>query len=155
FLCLGAALLATKPLKLERATRGSMLLNTMIVNNAFMFPFMLALYGQSGFADAVLYDFGNAIMVATITFATAFRYSTEPYDKLTMLKRIVKGPIFWALAVGVLLSTADVRLPAIVVDVANPVAQMTAPLILIALGIFFSLSTKSLRLVALAIFIRM
>ncbi|HUF73812.1 MAG TPA: AEC family transporter [Gammaproteobacteria bacterium] len=154
-LCLGAMLLATRPLKLEKRVLGSMAMNTMIANNAFMFPFMLAVYGESGFADSVLFDFGNAIMVATVTYATAFRYSDEPYDRFSMLKRILKGPLFWALALGVALSVTDTSLPQGVVDVIDPLAQMTAPLILIALGIFFSLSLKQLRLVGLALFIRM
>jgi predicted permease len=154
-LCLGAALVAMKPLALPRPVQGSMAMNTMIANNAFMFPFMLAIYGQTGFADAVLFDFGNAIMVATVTYATAFRYSDEPYDRFSMLKRIAKGPLFWSLVLGVLLSVTDTSLPDQVVAIVNPVAQMTAPLILIALGIFFSLSLKQLRLVGLALFIRM
>jgi predicted permease len=154
-LCLGGALVAMKPLALPRAVQGSMAMNTMIANNAFMFPFMLAIYGQTGFADAVLFDFGNAIMVATVTYATAFRFSDEPYDRFSMLKRIVKGPLFWALALGVLLSLTDASLPDPVVGIVDPVAQMTAPLILIALGIFFSLTLKQLRLVGLALFVRM
>jgi hypothetical protein len=154
-LCLGAMLLATKPLRLPRATQGSMAMNTMIVNNAFMFPFVLAVYGESGFADSVLFDFGNALMVATATYATAFRYSDEPYDRFSMLKRILKGPIFWALALGVALSVGGRSVPPRIVAIVDPVAQMTAPLILIALGIFFSLSLKSLKLVGLALTIRM
>ncbi len=154
-LCLGAALVAMKPLALPRAVQGSMVMNTMIVNNAFMFPFMLAIFGQSGFADAVLFDFGNAIMVATVTYAMAFRFSDEPYDRFSMLKRIARGPLFWALVLGVLLSVTGTSLPRPLVDVINPVAQMTAPLILIALGIFFSLTLRQVRLVGLALFIRM
>ena len=154
-LCLGAVLLAIKPLRLPRPTQGSMAMSTMIANNAFMFPFMLAIYGDSGFADSVLFDFGNAVMVATVTYATAFRYSSEPYDRLTMAKRIVKAPLFWALALGVALSVTGTAIPPLVVSIVDPVAQMTAPLILIALGIFFSLSMRGLRLVGLALVIRM
>jgi predicted permease len=154
-LCLGAMLLATSPLRLPRATLGAMAMNTMIVNNAFMFPFILAVYGESGFADAVLFDFGNAIMVATVTFSVAFRYSDEPYEKFAMLKRITGSPLFWALGLGVLLSVTGVAIPGRIVDIVNPVAQMTAPLILIALGIFFSFSFRQLNLVGLSLFIRM
>lgn len=154
-LCLGAMLAVTRPLGLPRPVQGSMAMSTMIANNAFMFPFMLAVYGDGGFADAVLFDFGNAIMVATVTYATAFRYSDEPYDRFSMLKRIAMGPLFWACVVGVALSVSGIALPPGVVDIIDPVAQMTAPLILIALGIFFSLSFKHLKLVGLALFVRM
>ena len=154
-LCLGSMLLLTKPMTLSRQTTGSMAMNTMIVNNAFMFPFILSIYGESGFADAVLYDFGNAIMVATVTFATAFRYGDEPFQRFVMLRRIAGSPLFWALGIGVALSVSGTALPAPILDVVDPLARMTAPLILIALGIFFSCAFKQVRLVALALFIRM
>jgi predicted permease len=154
-LCLGVMLLAIRPLGLARATQGALAMNTMIANNAFMFPFILAVYGEGGFADAVLFDFGNAIMVATVTFAMAFRFSDEPYQRLAMLRRIAGAPVFWALVLGVLLSTAGLTVPAGVAGIVDPVAQMTAPLILIALGIFFSFSLRQIRLVGLALFIRM
>ena len=154
-LCLGAMLLLTKPMRLARGVLGAMAMNTMIANNAFMFPFMLAVYGDSGFADAVLYDFGNALMVATVTFAIAFRYSDEPYQKYTMLRRIAASPLFWALTLGVLLSVTGTAVPEALEAIVNPVAQMTAPLILIALGIFFSFSLRQIRLVGLALTIRM
>lgn len=154
-LCLGVALLATRPMRLARPTRGSMAMNTMIVNNAFMFPFILAVYGDSGFADAVLFDFGNALMVATVTYATAFRFSDEGFDRVAMLKRILKAPVFSALAIGVALSLSGIALPAGITNVITPVADMTAPLILIALGISFSLSLKDVRLAGLALAVRM
>jgi hypothetical protein len=154
-LCLGSMLLLTKPMTLSRETTGSMAMNTMIVNNAFMFPFILSIYGESGFADAVLYDFGNAIMVATVTFATAFRYSDEPYQRFVMLRRIAGSPLFWALGIGVALSVNGTALPPLVLNIVDPLAQMTSPLILVALGIFFSGSVTQIRLVALALFIRM
>jgi len=154
-LCLAAMLLATRPLGLPRATVGALAMNTMIANNAFMFPFILAVYGESGFADAVLFDFGNAIMVATVTFAVAFRYSDETYRKFAMLRRIAGSPVFWALALGVVLSLSGIAIPVAVAAVIDPVAQMTAPLILIALGIFFSFTLQQIRLVGLSLFIRM
>src|SRR5690606_12059968 len=154
-LCLGVALLATRPMRLARATQGSIAMSTMIVNNAFMFPFILAIYGDTGFADAVLFDFGNALMVATVTYATAFRYSDESFDRAAMLKRIAKAPVFSALLLGVVLSVTDSSLPPFVIRVIDPVADMTAPLILIALGISFSLSLADARLAALAIAVRM
>ena len=154
-LCLGTVLLVIKPIKLEKSTQGSMVMNTMIANNAFMFPFILTIYGDEGFADAILFDFGNALMVATFTFAMAFRYSSESHDSLTMLKRIATSPLFWALGIGIVLSITENPLPTSLEKMARPVAQMTSPLILIALGIFFSLSVRHLKLVGLALSIRM
>ena len=154
-LCLGAALLAMRSLALPRPTQGALLMNTMITNNAFMFPFILSIYGESGFADAIIYDFGNALMVATITFITAFNYSDAAHDNFTMLKRMARSPLFWALCAGIVFSVTGTALPEWVSSVSKPLAQMTAPLILIALGIHFSISPGRLKLVALALTVRM
>lgn len=153
--CVLAMFWVARFMRLPRETLGSMAMNTMIANNAFMFPFILAFYGESGFADAVLFDFGNAIMVATVTYAMAFRFSSEVYDRTVMLRRIGFSPIFWALAMGIVLSVSGIGLAPSVGAVIEPLAQMTAPLILIALGVFFSLSLKRIRLIALALLIRM
>jgi len=153
--CLAAVLLALRLRSLPRATKGSMVMNAMTSNNAFVFPFVLSIYGESGFADAIIYDFGNVIMVATITYITAFKYSDEAHDNLTMLKRLVKSPLLWALGTGVVLSVTGTALPEAVSRVATPLAHMTSPLILIALGIFFSLSLRHMKLVGIALLIRM
>src|SRR5690606_4184640 len=70
-------------------------------------------------------------------------------------KRIVKAPVFSALVLGVVLSAAGVALPPFVTRIIDPLAGMTAPLILIALGISFSLSLKDARLAGLALAVRM
>lgn len=154
-LCFGVVLLAMRRMSLTRATQGSMVMNTMTSNNAFIFPFILSIYGESGFADAIIYDFGNVIMVATITYITAFKYSDAAHDNFSMLKRLVKSPLLWALVTGVALSVTGTALPETVSRVATPLAQMTSPLILIALGIFFSLSLRHMKLVSIALTIRM
>jgi len=148
--CMGLAWLAIRARKLDRRTAGTMLVNTGIVNNSFMFPFILAVYGQAGFADAVLFDFGNALLMATFVYAQAFKYGGEPGGGWTMLVRIMKSPLVWSLFLSVALALSGAALPALVLTIITPLAQMTAPLILIALGTFFSLKIANLP-VALAI----
>jgi len=72
--CLGVALLFIRAMKLAKPQAGAVVVNTSISNNSYMFPFVLAVYGQAGFAEAILYDFGNAVMMATLVYAMAFRY---------------------------------------------------------------------------------
>lgn len=153
--CMAVTWLLTRRMDLSRATSGTLLVNTMIVNNSFMFPFILAVYGDEGFADAILFDFGNALMMATFTYAVAFRHSSESHGTWAMLGKILKSPLVWSLCLALLCALAGVGLPARLVSILDPVAQMTAPLILIALGIVFSLKISDVRLVGLAVTIRM
>jgi predicted permease len=140
--CLGAALLLVRGMTLANPEAGVVVVNSAITNNSYMFPFVLAIYGQAGFAQAILYDFGNAVMMATLVYALAFRYSGETHQRWMMLQRILRAPLIWSLVLSLCLSLGGWRLPALVVTITEPLGQMTAPLILIALGVFFSLQGK-------------
>lgn len=153
--CMGLAWLAARARKLDRKTAGTMLVNTGILNNSFMFPFILAVYGQTGFADAILFDFGNALLMATFVYAQAFKYGGEPGGGWTMLIRIMKSPLVWSLFLSIALALSGNMLPGPVLTIVTPLAQMTAPLILVALGIFFSLKIANLPLALLTAGIRM
>jgi malate permease and related proteins len=153
--CFGLTLLVGKLRQLDRKTIGTMLVCTTIVNNSFMFPFVLAVYGQEGFADAILWDFGNAIMMATFVYALAFRYGGETQQGWGMLLRILKAPLIWSLVISVVLSLTNTPIPARLLDIINPLAQMMAPLILIALGMHTSLKISRAGLAFATIGIRM
>ena len=153
--CLGAALLAARWRHLDRRTTGTLAVNTAIANNSFMFPFILAVYGQAGFADAILFDFGNALMMSTWIYALAYAYGGAGHGGWPMLLRILKSPLVWALLVSVVLALSGTAVPEAVVTIIDPLGQMTAPLILIALGIHFQLQVINLPLALLAATIRM
>ncbi len=153
--CMGLAWLAIRLRKLDRKSAGTMLVNTGILNNSFMFPFILAVYGQAGFADAILFDFGNALLMATFVYAQAFKYGGEPGGGWTMLIRIMKSPLVWSLFIAIALALSGTAMPAPVLTIITPVAQMTGPLILIALGVFFSLKVANLPLALLIAGIRL
>ncbi|MDY6984784.1 MAG: AEC family transporter, partial [Pseudomonadota bacterium] len=153
--CMGLAWLAIRMRHLDRKTAGTLLVNTGILNNSFMFPFILAVYGQAGFADAILFDFGNALLMATFVYAQAFKYGGEPGGGWPMLIRIMKSPLVWSLLFSVALAISGAQLPALALTIINPLAQMTGPLILIALGIFFSLKIANLPLALLTAGIRL
>ena len=155
FACMLMTLIAIKLLKVDRKQAGTMLVNTMILNNTYMFPFILVVYGSAAFADAILFDFGNALLMSTYVYILALKYGGEQHSALDMLKKMIKAPIIWAIIISLILAIVGISLPGIVIDVINPLAQMTAPLILITLGIFFTLDIKDFKLVGLTVFIRM
>jgi len=153
--CMSFALAVVRLRKFDRKIAGSLVVNTGIVNNSFMFPFILAVYGNSGFADAILFDFGNAVMTATFVYALAFRFGGAGSGGWTMLIRIMKSPLVWSLFLGVLLAVSGRAVPPLVLAVITPLASMTGPLILIALGIFLSLKLVNLPVALLASGVRM
>ena len=155
FACMLITLLLVKIFSVERKQAGTMLVSTMILNNTYMFPFILVVYGSEAFADAILFDFGNALLMSTYVYVLAFKYGGEEHTGMDMLLKLGKSPFVWAIVAALALAIIGIPLPQSVYSVINPVAQMTAPLILIALGIFFSVSMTDLKLVGLTIFVRM
>ncbi len=58
---LGLSLLAGKALKLPRTDQGALTICGMSINNGFLFPFVIAVWGPAGFAHLALFDLGNAL----------------------------------------------------------------------------------------------
>ncbi|HTR00252.1 MAG TPA: hypothetical protein VMH83_09690, partial [Candidatus Acidoferrum sp.] len=60
----------------------------------------------------------------------------------------------WSLALSLVLALSHVRVPQQILTIINPLAQMTSPLILIALGFHFSLNFTSLKLALQIVVVR-
>ena len=155
FACMLITLIVIKLFSIDRKQAGTMLVNTMILNNTYMFPFILVVYGSAAFADAILFDFGNALLMSTYVYILALKYGGEQHSALDMLKKLAKAPMIWSIIISLALAIIGIPMPDLVFKVIDPLAQMTAPLILITLGIFFTLDIKDLKLVGMTVFIRM
>jgi predicted permease len=138
--CVGAMFLLARWQGLSRRELGTAIVNTGIHNNSFMFPFILAVLGETGFAAAILLDLGNSLWMATVVYLLAFSFGGGSQDRWAMLLRVLKSPLLWSLFVSMALAATSTPLPPFVSSLTTPLAQMTAPLILIALGLYFSLS---------------
>jgi len=151
--CMAAALMYFRLREIPAQTRGAVLTSTMAMNSVFMFAIFLGGFGESAFADAVLFDFGNAIMVATITYLMAFRYSHEHHA--SVVSRLSKSTLFWAVVIGLGLNLLAIPLPAVIQAFLVPIGNITLPLILIGLGVLFRPRAEHLELLVPTLFIRM
>lgn len=153
--CMAVTLVVARFLQMRRETLGAMLVATMIANNAFMFPFVLAVFGDQGFAYAVLFDFGNAIVTSTLTYAMAFHYGPDHHTSRTLITKTLRSPLVWALFIAVTMNFLALPVPHTVRLMLDPLGRMTNPLILISLGILFSPRLNQLRLLLTTLAIRM
>lgn len=152
--CMLVILFAFRFMHIQRQTRGAMVISTMITNNAFMFPFILAVFGGDGFAYAVLFDFGNAILVSTLTYALAFKYGPDRHTSRTLITRTLKSPLVWALFIAVTMNFLALPVPHTLRLMLEPLGQMTNPLILVSLGILFTPRLSQVRMLSLTLAIR-
>jgi predicted permease len=134
---------------------GTALVTTGIHNNSFMFPFILAVLGEAGFSDLVLLDLGNSLWMATVMYLLAFSFGGAQHDRWTMLLRILKSPLIWSLVISLTLSLTGTPFPAFAATLVTPLAQMTGPLILVALGLYFSFQFTQLGMALQIVGVRM
>ena len=144
-----------KLLKLPKQTFGPFIIGTMILNNGFMLPFILAAYGDEGVARLLIFDFMNGFLAFTWVYYIACKNGSKPYDKSLMIKKFLLSPPIWAIVLSIPLNLLNVEIPLVITSTFKLLADMTIPLIMLALGIYFT--PKLIRPLPLftAIFIRM
>lgn len=141
--------------KLPKPTFGAFLISTMIMNVSFMLPFLLASHGQNGLARVVLFDFGNALVALTFTYAVAVKYGNEKISSSEVIFKLIKSPSFWALIIAFVLNIRQIQLPLVADENLKILGQTLTPLLLLALGIRFSLSLVNSKATITAIALRM
>jgi predicted permease len=135
---LGLAHIVGRGFALERKTFGVTIIGSMIMNTSFIFPFVLVAYGEEGFAEAVIFDVGNALLVMTLVYYLACRYGDEESGSRGALRRVASSPPLWALAAGLALNAADVTIDSRITSFLTLTGSMLIPLVMLALGVHFS-----------------
>jgi predicted permease len=122
----------------EPAVFGVTLVGSMIVNTAFIYPFVILMEGKEGFARVAMYDFGNALLVLTLIYYIASRYGDAAENSIGAVKRVIASPPLWALLIGVTLNITGTPVHPNVRTVLTPLGNLMIPLVMMALGIYFS-----------------
>jgi len=122
----------------ERPVFGVALVGSMIMNTSFILPFALLIYGDEGFATAVVFDIGNAFLVASVIFYTACRYGADGGGPWSAVKRVAMAPPLWAFTLGLFLNLTGIAIPPVLDSFLTLVGNLMVPLVMISLGIYFS-----------------
>jgi predicted permease len=141
--CGAASLLVGRWLKMQRSEQGAMTICAMSLNMGFLFPFGIAVWGQSGFAQMALFDFGNALCQGSLVYAVAAIFGGHGAGITAIAKKVLSFPPLWALAAALLLNISDVRLPEMLTTVLGTVGRWILMLVIIALGVLFDVRLLS------------
>jgi len=133
---------------------GCLVIGSSLVNSVFMFPFILAFFGEAGVAEGLLFDFGNVIALATVVYGAAFRYSGQTIDTVQTIVKVLSSPVVFALILAIVVSVAGWQIPAVVVNVLRPLGNMTTPILLIGLGLMFAIKPEHYSLLPVGVVIR-
>ena len=132
-----ASLAAGRALRLQRAAQGALTICSTSINNGFLFPFVIAAWGQVGFAQLALFDFGNALLQGSLIYAIAAVYGGHGTGVLAILRRVLSFPPLWALAVALLINVGGGHLPPLLTTLLGDLGRIILMLVIVALGVLF------------------
>ena len=138
----------------ERETIGTAVVGSIIMNTNFLYPFVLILYGAAGFARIVVFDFGNSLLVLTFCYYVACRYGTAAADSTSAFKRLAASPPLWALVAGLTMNATGTGLHPHISHFLTAIGNLVIPLVMLALGIYFSPRLVKWRLLLTVLLIR-
>jgi predicted permease len=154
--CLSAAIAYSRAARLSTRETGVLVLGAAITNGIFIFTFVLMGLGPEALAEAILVDLGNAVFVATIAYsAAAYFGSSQRASVAASLFRMLRSPLFIALAIALICALGEIKPPVLVTRLLSPLAAITMPLTIVALGISFSNVTLRDPLPIRAVLLRM
>lgn len=143
-----------RQLQLGALDQGAFLLCAMTINNAFLFPFVLAGWGQEGFARLALFDFGHAVMQASLVYAVAATYGGHGAGIVPIVRKLAAFPLLWALAAALAINFSGIVFPEPVYAMLGTVGRLVLLLVLVALGILFDAKLATSRVVMLGLSLR-
>lgn len=142
------AYFAGRVLKLDRPTRGGLILAAVFGNTGFLgYPIVQAAFGKSALITATLYDgLAMALPLYTLGMVIAARFAGEKVDRMQLLK-MAALPAIWAIPLALLLR--PVTLPEPILRSIGYLANGTVPLAMLSIGL--SISARSIKGLAIPI----
>jgi len=149
------SLIYVKINKLPAEKAGVLFAGTMILNIGFIIPFVHSVYGDYGLSRLLLFDFSNGFLAYSVVYAIAVRHGNKDNNLKSVWKKLLFSPPLWALMIALFLNIFHLQIPVNIVPFLEISGNLTIPLLLIAIGVFFEPQLTQFRNLAAAVFIRM
>lgn len=138
-MCGGGAWIAGR-LNLNRAQQGTFVISLCGFMLSLAYPFFQAGYGDEGVRAVAVCDIGNAVAVFAVAYSLSFHYAEG--GQITWRRvaaKMAAFPPLYALALGLLLNLARIRLDGLPAQVISTLGQANSPLMLLGLGLYLDL----------------
>lgn len=146
--------ITTKSFTVSRQTVGVYKVGTLIANTAFALPFLLAVYGQESAARVAMYDLTGGFLTYVFVYSIAVRHGDGVPDRKFMMQKILISPPVWALVFGLIANVAHISTPGVITQVLQSLAALVSPLVILALGLYFSPRLLYPKLMSMALLTR-
>lgn len=154
FCMYGLSYFIGKLFKLPKTSLGVFIIGTMILNNGLVLPFIVEAYGDEGLARLIIFDFSNAFLAFTFVYYNAIRFGRSRNEKSIPYKKFLFSPPIWALILGIILNLTKTEVPVYLTNFFGLLGDLTIPLLMLAIGIFFTPKTVRFYPLFTAILIR-
>ena len=134
---MGLALLVARALQLDRALTATLVFSGSFGNIVYMgFPLAERAFGDLGLTLAAGIASTHLAVMLSVGLALAQAITLGRVDVLGIAKRVGRVPLFWAAALGLLLSSFKLEFPELVVYPLQALGRSASPVALFALGAF-------------------
>jgi predicted permease len=124
-----------KKIQLKPKQFAVFLIATMAVNSGFTLPFVVSLAGDAGAARVALFNVVNSLLVFGWVYAIAVSYGDRRHlTKAAVVRKVVLTPAFISIIVALAMNATGTAIPDMVRPTVDLLADLTSPLILLALG---------------------
>jgi malate permease and related proteins len=140
--------------KLQKKSAGVFVIGSLILNCGFLIPFVHAVYGKEGLALLLIFDFANALLVYSLIYYLACRFSENKKKNGFILKKLLLSPPLWALITAILINLLHVRIPSTIDSFLKITGDTAIPFLMLALGLFFNPKLVRLKVTFSVLLIR-
>lgn len=140
--------------EVNRKTFGSLAVGVLIMNTGFLIPFVERIFGVEGLARFAIIDAVGGMMTFSVVYATAVKYSGDKIDNSYIIQKLLISPPLWALIIALTLRLLSVTPPTVAMDTMGILARFVSPIVLLALGLKFTLKIKDAKLLAYPLVLR-
>lgn len=136
-------------LHIPKESFGVCLIGSLIMNIGFVLPFVYAFYPPEGLAYLFLFDSVNGSLTYSFVYFLASRHSAGSQKISDSWRKILASPVNWSILLGIVLAITHTPLPPLVEEIMTPLGKAAIPLVMVSLGLYFTLGTEKWGLVLL------
>jgi len=144
-ICGFTAFAYTKYKKMKDSVAGVVIIGAMIINNGFMIPVVKGLMGDLGLYYLFMLDVSNGLLVFTVIYLIACKYGKGGADISGQIKKFIFSPPLIALLFILSVNALQISLPGFILDYCKVCGELTIPLLLFALGIYFKINIRQIK----------
>ena len=120
----------------------------------FAYPLIEGVWGWEGLTYAIMFDLGNSFINFIVNYGMGTYLSSKHQDKnpaKAIATKVLTLPPFQAMVFGLTCNLAMIHIPAIPLDVIETISKGNKPMVLLLMGIYFSvrLPKKSFQVLSL------